>query len=260
MENKPLSGKAAIITGAGSGIGKAIALKFAENGASIALDGRTRSKLESVREIIEAQGGTADVFPFDVSETAECIELVKSAVERFGRLDILVNNATFTGRHAVKDMGPRYLWESQSDRLDNSFKVNILAPFILAREAMPHMKKQGIGYIINIGALQSLKLYPGGHQYSATKTAMRALSITLSKEIRTEADIRVSVLHPGGTASEWVAEVAAAGKLRSTWVNARMIATEEIADAALFLATRTGNGVVDELAMRRQDADYWCCM
>ncbi len=260
MELKPLLGKVALITGGGSGIGKAIALKFAENGASIALDGRTLSRLESVKDIIEGQGGEADVFPIDVSEPAGCIALVKSVVERFGRLDILVNNATFTDRSGNTHKEPQYLWETQTEPFDNSFKVNVLAPFILSREAIPHMKKQKIGYIINIGTSKSRNLTTGGFQYSATKNAMRGMSITLSKEIRQEADIRVSVLHPGGTGSEWFMAILQERTDRPDLIGSKIITPEEIADAALFLATRTGNGVVDEFGVRRQDAPYWCFM
>src|SRR4030042_2339287 len=95
MENTPLSGKVAIVTGAGSGIGKATALTLGQAGAAVALAGRREQRLRSTQAEIEALEGTAEVFPTDIGDIGQCKALVQGAVERFGRLDILVHNAVY---------------------------------------------------------------------------------------------------------------------------------------------------------------------
>ena len=256
MNNKPLSGKVAIITGAGSGIGREISKIFAENGAIVALDGRTEEKLIVTQKEIKEAGGEAEVFPINISTVENCEKLISSVVEKFGRLDILVNNATYTIPNRPPELDK--FWETETDYFDNSYKVNVIAPFVLCRAAIAHMRKQSIGHIINIGAVQSRRLYAGGFAYSATKVAARTLSIILSKEIRKEADIRISVLNPAGVGTKKFFKYINSGEVRPDLKDTKMIEPVEMAEAALYLVTRVRNGVVDELTVRRQDADYFC--
>jgi len=130
MQEKPLQGKVAIVTGAGRGIGRSIALTLARNGARVSLAARTEAELQAVRSEIGAFGGQAASFPTDVSDESEVISLVRNTVERFGQLDILINNA------GIGIFGP--LVETTTEQWDRIMAINARGPFLLCREAIPY--------------------------------------------------------------------------------------------------------------------------
>ncbi len=265
METKPLNGKVAIVTGSGTGIGRAIAKTLAANGAAVMLAGRREAPLQAVQAEIQAAGGVAAYMSSDVGNLDQCAALVKGTVDKFGRLDILVNNAT--AQKAPNGPRPERLQDVPVEDWQFSFNVNVLGPFVLCREAIPHLAKHDRAFIVNIGAIGTRRMYSGGSYgvYVATKNAMRGMTVSLSKELRQYTGIRCHIVHPGAVLTERMAESLAKGTATSgvgnsskDIANAKHISTQDMADAVLFLVTRTGNGMIDEVAVRREDADYWC--
>lgn len=184
-----LEGKKAIITGGDSGIGRAVALAFAREGADVLisyLEEEEPDARESARAV-EKAGGRAVKAPGDISEETRCERLVEKAVEEFGRVDILVNNAarqkTFSGIAGVT-----------SDELDLAFKTNIYAVFWLCKAALPHMLEGSS--IINTGSIQAYHPSPALLPYSATKGAIITFTKGLAQEV-VQYGIRVNAVAPG---------------------------------------------------------------
>src|SRR5258708_854815 len=151
MIKRPVQGKVAIVTGAGRGMGRCIALTLGEADVSVALAARTGSELERVQQEIQAAGGTALCIKTDMAIEAQIVALVQETIARFGRLDIIVNNA---------GMGAGGRWETlPTAAWDEVMAVNARGPYILCREAIPHLRRQG-GHIINIQSI-------GGERYYA---------------------------------------------------------------------------------------------
>ncbi len=247
MDSKPLSGQVAIITGAGKGMGRAISLALARAGAKVAVAARTEADLQSLAEEVAAAGSEAAIFPMDVSIEENDIALVKGTVERFGRLDILVN-------HAGGGSGHKPWAEMDSDTWDYSLALNAHAPFILSREALPHMKAAGGGHIFMTLSIGGVAGYAGYNMYSVAKNALRALAITLSKEARKD-NIKVHTISMGMTETTRIRTQGLVG--RPDIDPKTLIQPEEIANIVLFLASWQGNGVIDEIQIRRPDATYW---
>ncbi len=141
-----------------------------------------------------------------------------------------------------------------------SIAVNVLGPFVLCREAIPHLAKHERAFIVNTGAIGTRRMYAGGDYgvYVATKNAARGMLVALSKELRKYTGIHCHIVNPGMVATERALEAVAQGKQRPDLVGKQYASTQDIADAVLFLVTRTGNGMIDELSVRREDADYFC--
>ena len=245
MDDKVLEGKVCLITGAGRGIGRSIALGLAQKGGRLALAARTEAQVKSVQMEIETLGGEAACFPTDVGNEAQALALVRDTVAHFGKLDILVNNAGIGGR------GP---WEqTPTEKWDSVMAVNARGPYVLCREAIPHLRRQGGGYIINILSIGGVQGYEGYGVYSVSKNALRALTITLSKELRRD-NIRVHAISMGAVDTPLMRQ----GLGRRPDIDpTRLIQPEEIAELVLFLVTWKGNGIIDEIQIRRPDASYW---
>jgi NADP-dependent 3-hydroxy acid dehydrogenase YdfG len=187
-----LDGKVAVITGASSGIGRATALAFAKEGASVAIGGRKQSALDEVTSAIEAQGRKALAQSMDVRDEKQVAALVDATVSQFGRLDIMVNNAAVSHPGAVTD-GEVEHWREM-------LETNVLALLIGCREAVRVMKSNDAprGTIVNISSVAARATGPSGAVYSATKHAVNAISDGLRQEVH-DLGIRVVVIMPGGT-------------------------------------------------------------
>jgi 3-oxoacyl-[acyl-carrier protein] reductase len=250
MEQQPLAGKVAIVTGAGSGIGRATSITLARNGGAVAIAGRRESLLQEVQQEIEGFGGKAAVFPADVADVAQCVALVQGAVERFGRLDILVNNAGVTGTSG------RPLSEVPLEMLEYQWAVNVRAPFVLTKEAIPHLKRHERAFIVNIVSMAARRHYVTSGAYVATKNALRSMSIVWSKELRANTGIRVHIINPGGVITAPMERSIADGR-RPDLKTAKMMVPQDMADIVLFFVTREGNMMIDEVSPRRVDAAYF---
>jgi NAD(P)-dependent dehydrogenase (short-subunit alcohol dehydrogenase family) len=184
-----LEGKAAIITGGDSGIGRAVALAFAREGADVLisyLEEEERDALESARAV-EASGRRCVRVAGDIREESHCISLVERAVEEFGRLDVLVNNAAF--QMVRGDIG-----EISTEEFDRTFRTNVYAMFFLCKAALPRLRAGGS--IINTASIQAYQPTPELLAYAATKGAI----VTFSKALAEQAmkrGVRVNVVAPG---------------------------------------------------------------
>jgi NAD(P)-dependent dehydrogenase (short-subunit alcohol dehydrogenase family) len=259
MEGKPLQGKVAIVTGAGSGIGKATALTLAQAGAAVALAGRRETRLRATKAEIDALGGTGEVFQTDIGDRDQCKALVKGTVDRLGRLDILVNNAVYQpeGAKGGESQTRHTLDEVTPEEWSKAFAVTVHGTFTMCYEAIPYLRQQERAFIVNIGTMTIKTTLRGAGVYIACKSALRGMSIVMSKELRENSGIRVHLIHPGGTGSERFADMIQAGA-RPDLLGAKLMPPQEIADVILFLVTRTGLGTIDEVFIRREKAEYWC--
>ena len=188
-----LAGKIAIITGAGTGIGKGIARAFAREGAQLTIASRNVKKLEQTRAEIESPEARVLVVPTDVTDEAQVRHLFEETMKAFGRVDILVNNA------GAFDGGP--LEELSLQTWQKVLAVNLTGPFLCSREAMPIMKRQGGGRIINIGSISAQMPRMNSLPYTTTKHGLSGLTKATALEGR-EFGVVVSCLHPGNVATE----------------------------------------------------------
>lgn len=242
MQEEPLAEKTAIVTGAGRGIGRIIALTLACNGARVALASRTMADLELVQQEIEALGGEAASFPTDVSREEDVIALVRDTIQRFGWLDILVNNA------GIGFFGP--VEETTLEQWDQLMAVNARGPFLLCREAIPYLRQRDRAFIINMSSVVGLKGYANQAAYGASKHALMGMTKALAREVQSDG-IRVHAVCPGATATELI------GRARPDLDQSVLMQPQEIADIILFLVTRKGNAVIDEVDVRRAASTPW---
>jgi 3-oxoacyl-[acyl-carrier protein] reductase len=242
MGHRLLAGRAAIVTGAGRGIGRAIALALAHEGASVALAARTETELQAVAAEIGAGGGEAACFPTDISVEDQVRALMHGAVGRFGRLDVLVNNAGIGIYGPLADYG--------TEDWDRVMAVNARGTFMTCREAIPYLRQQSLSYIVNVVSVLGFKGYVDQGAYTASKHAIMGLSKVLAKEVHAD-NIRVHAVCPGGVDTELI------GRARPDLDRSVLIGPEEIAEIVLFLVTRRGQGVIDEIYVRRAASTPW---
>ncbi len=232
--NIPLQGKTAIVTGAGRGIGKAIALALAASGANVALVARTPGDLELVRNEIEAGGSKSVAITGDVSLERDVNAAVEETIRRFGAVDILVNNAGIGSFANVADLGV--------EKFDRMWEVNMRGVFLFTRAVLPHMKKQRSGDILNLASLAGRNAFKGGSGYCATKWALIGFARCLMLEVR-EDGIRVVTLCPGSVATEFGDHV----KKESS---PSMPTAEDIAQVALDTLLMPRHVMVSEVDIR----------
>jgi len=187
-----LGGKVAVITGGSSGIGRATALALAAEGAAVAIGGRKASALEEVTGAIASQGGRALSQVMDVRDEAQLVALVDSAVQRFGRLDIMVNNAAVSH--------PGNVSEGKVEEWREMLETNVLALLVGCREAARAMKpnEPPRGHIVNISSNAVRNIDRQNQVYSATKAAVNTISDGLRQEVH-DLGIRVTIVMPGAT-------------------------------------------------------------
>lgn len=239
---RQLAGKVALVTGASRGIGRAISIALARETATVVLAARSGEKLKDTAKLVTQAGGKAEIVVTDLADEQAIKNLVKVTAERFARLDILVNNAGVTHSAALQ--------ETKTADWDRCFQVNARAPFILCREALPLLKKAESAYIINIASVVGVKGYPLQSAYTASKHALRGMTISLAEELKAS-NIRVHLLCPGGVDTELVQ------KVRPDIKKQDLIQPDEIAELVLYLVTHKGNAVIDELHIRRAASSPW---
>jgi NAD(P)-dependent dehydrogenase (short-subunit alcohol dehydrogenase family) len=212
-----LDGKVAMIGGGGSGIGKGIAKAFAEEGCALVLAGRTVSRLEATAEELRQLGVEVLAVPTDVAKEDQVLDLFQQTMERFGRLDILVNaSGAFDGGQPDEISYEAWL---------NVVDANLNGPFLCSREAFRIMKEAGGGHIVNIGSISAQMPREESAPYSATKFGIQGLTHSFALDGRPYG-IAVSILHPGNVMVE-----------RRAGVQEIMMSTEEMGAVALLMVT-----------------------
>jgi 3-oxoacyl-[acyl-carrier protein] reductase len=238
---KRLEGKIAIVTGASSGIGKAIALRFGAEGATVVVAARRLDLCRQTVSRIEQDGGVAFAQQTDVSREEQVEALMEETVKRYGRIDILINNAGIFG-------GGR-LAETSTKAFDDVLNTNLRGTFFCCRAGFRHMKHQGGGVIINMSSVAGVQAWAGTGTYSASKHGIMALTKSLADEGR-PFQIKVSAICPAGVADELV-DAAPEDILRSEKID-----PFDIAETAIYLATLGPYAVVQQIVVDRLGADW----
>lgn len=187
-----LQDRVAVITGASTGIGKSIAAAFAAEGAKTVLASRSREKLEVAANEIRSAGATVHVVPTDVTAEDEVIGLFRQALENFGRVDVLVNNAGVSKGGPTDELSLN-LWQQV-------LGINLTGAFLCSREAFKIMKRQRSGRIINIGSVSAKVPRVNSAPYTTSKFGLEGLTRSLALDGR-QYGIAVSIIHPGNTAT-----------------------------------------------------------
>lgn len=236
-----LEEKVAIITGATQGMGRAMAIRFAKEGASVVINGRDQQRGEQVVEEISSNGGTAHFVQADISSRDANEELVEQAVQQFGRLDIVVANAGILGLGSITDV--------EEDTWHKTIDTNLNAVFYLIRAAIPQMKKAGLGCILVTGSIAAHKGFPNHAAYCASKGAVEALVRQLAVDYAPK--IRVNLIQPGAVDTQLYEDSAVAFPNPDTVLDEvpenlpmkRIGSPEEIAKMALFLVSEDSDWV-----------------
>ncbi|KGP01813.1 MULTISPECIES: SDR family oxidoreductase [Alcaligenes] len=225
-----LDGKVALVTGASSGIGRAIALKFAEQGAALVLTARRGALLEAVAKEIRQSGGRAEFVTGDITQAETHEQLIEAANSRFGGLDIAINNAGIVG--ALKPLAEMSLEEWQA-----TLDTNLEAAFLGARSQIPAMLHRGGGSIVFTSSFVGTSVgLPGMSAYGAAKAALMGLVKGITADYAAQG-IRANALLPGGTDTDIAGDQSTKDWAAGLHAMKRIAQPEEIASAALFLAS-----------------------
>jgi 3-oxoacyl-[acyl-carrier protein] reductase len=236
-----LKGKTAIVTGSSSGIGKAIALRFGEEGAKVVVAARRITLCDQTVEQIEKAGGEAFAQQTDVSQEDQVNLLLAKTVSQYGRVDILVNNAGIFGGRRIADTDTKIF--------DEVMATNLRGTFLCCRAGFQQMKQQRGGLIINMASVAGVQAWAGTGTYSASKHGIMALTKSLADEGRAF-NIKVSAICPAGVADELV-DASPEDILRS-----KKIDPYDIAETAIYLAMLGPHAVVHQIVVDRLGADW----
>lgn len=232
MTQKRLEGHTALITGASQGIGHAIALAFAREGANIVVTARSEDRLRALAHEAEALGVEALVAPADIGIESEINGVADSAISKFGGVDILVNNAAIIHpRISVSEFDPQLFRDV--------LNVNLTGTFLITKALLPGMTERGYGKIINISSIGGRKGAAGRSAYRITKTGMISFTESLAAEVK-QHGIDVNAICPGGVDTEGYRDAFnSAGKDD----NPKLMDPDEIAQVAVFLASDASSAV-----------------
>ncbi len=227
-----LKDRVAVITGASRGLGRAMALALGGAGAKLALVSRDRAKLDESAAQTGAIGAEAAIFETDVTDEAQVRKLERDVIERFGRVDILINNAGIAVRKTVVD----YTLEEWRSVMD----TNLTSVFLMCRSFVPHMRGRGYGRIINISSIMGHVSLPLRSAYSASKAGMLGFTRALALEVAADG-IAVVAISPGPFATEMTAPLRGSqdqlAQFNSSVPMARWGEPEEVGSLALFLCS-----------------------
>lgn len=229
-----LAGQVAVVTGAGRGIGAAIARSLASLGARTVLCGRSRDPLEATAAAIRDQGGQPAVMECDVTELSSVESVAERVARTFGRLDVLVNNAGIGGSGGPLHQLAPHVW-------DNVFNTNLRGVYYCIRSFAPLMIRERNGHIINISSISGKNALPNGAAYAASKWGLNGLSYSVAEELRVH-NIRVSVICPGSTHTEFSPHP---GKNAE-----KMLQPDDVALAVAMIVSQAPRSFASEIVLR----------
>jgi 3-oxoacyl-[acyl-carrier protein] reductase len=235
-----LQNKVALVTGAGRGIGSAIALALATAGCRVVLTSRTAAHLDAVQRDIEGSGGQAVTVPADLACDEDVDRLLTESQKVFGAVDILINNAGW-GKKSTIARANVHDW-------DQTLRVNLRAPMLLTRSVLPPMIERQGGAIINISSVSGKSGEAGSSAYAASKFGMIGFTQSLYEEVR-EYGIKVSVILPGFVDTPMIPPVKHLDR-------SKMIRPEDVADAVLFVLKSSPTSCPVEMTIRPQRTPY----
>ncbi len=236
--------KVIIITGASSGIGYTTALTLSREGATIVAGARRADKLESLKQAVKDQNGEILINQLDVTKREECTNLANSAIDKYGRIDVLINNAGLMPLSFVKNL--------KIDEWDRMVDVNIKGVLYSTASVIPHMLANKSGHIVNISSIAGRLVFPAGSVYCATKHAVTAFSEGLRQELSQRSNIRVTCIEPGVVATELnntITDSSLQGFLESV-KKMEPLQAQDIANAILFAIDSPNHMNVNEIMIR----------
>ena len=232
--------KIALVTGAGRGIGKAISVSLAKAGCRVVLAARTREQIEAVQKEILSKGGDALAIPTDLTVDEDIQRLVEESQAKWGAVDILINNAGWGKRAPV-------VGASLTD-WDQTFRLNLRAPMVLAKALLPNMIAKREGAVINIGSVSGKTGEANGAAYSASKFGLIGFTQSLYEEVR-EHGIKVAVILPGFVDTPLIPP-------NRQLDRSKMIQADDIAQTVLFVLTSPATCCPVEITVRPQRTPY----
>ena len=241
--------KVVIITGASSGIGYATALSLAKEGAKLVVGARRTDRLESLVKAIEENNGEILAQKLDVTKKSDCDDLVNTAIKKWGKVDVLVNNAGLMPLSFVKNL--------KVDEWDQMIDVNIKGVLYCTAAVLPHMRETKSGHIINISSVAGRIVFPAGSVYCATKHAVTAFSEGLRQELSPRNNIRVTTIEPGVDATELTNTITDESLEKFVESSKKMEAlkAEDIASAIIFAINAPNHVSVNEILVRPTTQD-----
>ncbi|WP_199426308.1 SDR family oxidoreductase [Thermaerobacillus caldiproteolyticus] len=229
-----LKNQVAIVTGASRGIGKEIALKFAEQGVKLALVGSSEDIYQTGKELREKGYNYIETFQVDVANEQQMNEMVAKTLERFGQIDILVNNAGIGFFKSIES--------TTIEEWKKVFEVNVQGVFIGVKAVLPHMKERKSGTIITISSDVGRYTIPNGAAYTATKYAVQGFSGSLAQEVRNYG-IRVGTINPGMVDTYFANSVQGVPE-KQDWLK-----SEDVAKAVVYMAGAPKHMLIDEIVL-----------
>jgi len=241
-----LTGTVALVTGASSGIGEATARRLAQDGASVALVARRRDRLEALAAEIEQTGGTALAVEADITDRTQAEMAVRQTFERFGRLDVLVNNA------GLMLLGP--VVGADPEEWDRMIAINAQGLLYTTHAALPYLLKAAedgprrVADIVNISSIAGRVAWNGYGVYNMTKFGVNGFTEALRQEV-TKRHVRVGVLEPGGVTTELSSHNTGAVReeIDNFYATTDAVAPEDIADGVAYMVTRPRHASIGEL-------------
>lgn len=244
-----IEGKVVVITGASSGLGEATARHLSAQGASVVLGARRQDRIQALARELTGNGGKAIAVTTDVADREQVKALVDAAVQAYGRVDVMINNAGLMPQALLERLQIAE-WEQMID-------VNLKGVLYGIAAALPYMKQQKAGHFINVSSVAGHKVGPGSAVYAATKHAVRALSEGLRQEVKPY-NIRTTVISPGAVATELpnsVTDRDAAARIRKFYAEAA-IPADSFARAVAFAVSQPDEVDINEIVFRPTSQEY----
>ena len=241
--------KVVIITGASSGIGYATALSLAKEGAKLVVGARRTDRLDDLVKEIEKIGGQVLSQKLDVTKKSNCDDLVNTAIKKWGKVDVIINNAGLMPLSFIKNL--------KVDEWDQMVDVNIKGVLYCTAAVLPHMREAKSGHVINISSVAGRIVFPAGSVYCATKHAVTAFSEGLRQELSPRNNIRVTTIEPGVVSTELTNTITdeSLEKFVETSKQMEALKAEDIASAIIFAINAPNHVSVNEILVRPTTQD-----